>query len=134
MGPVAKPSTYRVVASVVTSNPTRNSLLALGMAGAKMALVNDTMNVPLQTRMEVNSLVGKMGHQYFSPSRLSIEFYILGGTLPVVGMLGIIPSIEFDCVTLGVGKGWWDGSTHTHGQFLAHRLSASPCLWSNRVV
>jgi hypothetical protein len=35
-GPDAKPSTYRVVPSVPTSDPTPNSLLALLIAGAKI--------------------------------------------------------------------------------------------------
>jgi hypothetical protein len=56
-GPNAKPRTYRVVPSAPTSDPTPNSLLALFAAGAKMALVKDTMKVPLHTRIEVKSLI-----------------------------------------------------------------------------
>lgn len=57
IGPAANPNTYNVVPSVPTSVPTPNSLLAWSVPGAKTALVNDTMNVPLQTRMEMKSLV-----------------------------------------------------------------------------
>ena len=64
-GPNAKPSTYRVVPSVPTSDPMPNSLLALLVAGAKMALLNDAMKVPLQTRIEVKSLIWKISYQCF---------------------------------------------------------------------
>lgn len=63
-GPDAKPSTYKVVPSAPTSDPVPNSLLALLIAGAKMALVNDTTKVPLQTRIEVKSLVRKGRYHY----------------------------------------------------------------------
>lgn len=111
-GPDAKPSTYRVVPSVPTSDPTPNSLLALLIAGAKMALVNETMKVPPQTRLEVKSLVRKMSP---SVSRPIIRSDILGGALPVVGMNGIIRAVKLDCVILGSGKGWRDGFAHAHG-------------------
>lgn len=41
-----------------TSRETWNSALARGVAGAKMALVKETMKVPAQARMEVKSLGG----------------------------------------------------------------------------
>lgn len=53
---------------------------------------------------------------------------ILGGALPVVGMLGIIYFIKLDCVFRGIGKGWWGWFAHSHGQYLAHRHSDSPCI------
>ena len=53
-----------MVPSVPTSDPMPNSSLALLIAGAKMALVKETTKVPLQTRMEVKSLIEEMNHEY----------------------------------------------------------------------
>lgn len=54
---MAKPRTYRVVVRVVTRGERWKWDEAEGMAGAKTAEVKDVIKVPLQTRMEVKSLL-----------------------------------------------------------------------------
>ena len=102
-----------MVASLPTSIPTPNSLLALSVAGAKIALVNETKKVPLQTKVEVKSLFRTRDYQHLGRPK-AIEVDLLGGALPVVGMHGIFGFIKLDCVIFGVGKGWWDGFPHSH--------------------
>ena len=98
-----------------------------------MALVYETTKVPLQTRMEMKSLVGKKNNtsELFNYSSfLIIRLFILFGALPVVRMHGIIEFVKLDGVVLGVGKGRWDGFAPSHGQFLAHycHKASSHCM------
>lgn len=45
----------------------------------------------------------------------------LGGSLPIIGMEGIVHSIKVDFIILGVGKWRRNRFPHSHAQFLAHR-------------
>jgi hypothetical protein len=56
-GPVAKPRTKRAVPKLITSIPTSKSRLAWLIAGEKIALFKDAINVPEQANIEDISLV-----------------------------------------------------------------------------